>query len=218
MTDLLDEAVASSDSSPLAKQRRGLIFVSLSILALSSTGAQTISVSWLNESTSITRPWMIPIILWGVFVYLFVRYLQYLGAEEELWRTISKRVSQRAGHYLTSRFKDSIELRQHVEYSEWFFVMRSHPSVGEPRDIVAWAHFVTDDDPPDQSNLQSLRANEIGRLTPFWHHLRATLFVMCWRPLGTDYFLPVIFAIGAAVLGISLDWFGSPSTLLRVVP
>jgi len=69
--------------------------------------------------------------------------------------------------------------------------------------LVAYAKCSGDE------NTVPIYSNEISLAKVIFHQVRAVAFVSLWRPVGTDFFLPVIVGILVLALGLVGDWPGS---------
>jgi len=94
-------------SEGLLRQRRNLIVSSIVFLLVCLGGARIGAISIGVGTISFDRPSVIYVGLWIVEIYFLIRYLQYLGSEEQLIKNAVHLYRNRANVHLNERFREA---------------------------------------------------------------------------------------------------------------
>lgn len=95
-------------SDGLIRQRRNLVLSSIAFLLVCLGGARIGVVSIGIGTITFDRPSVIYLALWIAELYFLLRYLQYLGSEQQLLESSAKLYGDKADSYLNKRFREAI--------------------------------------------------------------------------------------------------------------
>jgi hypothetical protein len=178
-------------SAPLLRQRRNLIVVSLLILFLKIAKADVSSYSGLGLVISLGRPEAVMWFLWMFLVYYSVRYTQYLQQEstsvrEEFYGHLKTLSGPRLMEFKVAAFPGS------ERYGGEFDFRRM-------RRLSFWKREVSGVSRSDAIGGQVVEPYTIDLRHFTGPFLFAVLHVLFRRSYFTDYALPIVLALAAAL-------------------
>jgi hypothetical protein len=180
------------------------------LLLVSSSGVTINSVTVGGGNITFERPEALYLALWLVVLYFFVRYLQYIASESELWSTIFALFQSKRNGYLNDFLGEGEQTRIGVwKYESVILCGPSKVDANGNRKRLVALLMHSLEDKSDSWEAVQFYSTEISLTRVLWQGLRAALFVLVWRPVGTDFLLPLLLGFVAIGFSLEADWAGA---------
>jgi len=179
----------------LSKSRRNLIVISVLLLVFDMASISIAKVSVLGTELVVGNPRILPTLLWSIWAYMVLRYLQLLGALQQLG--LREKFNERMNRHLRAKLEDLALKASPSDWTPWdgtvTFETLSRSGLRWHQDLTKY----------EKTNVSKV----VGQLmvptsTMLFAIFRSATFVIFATPRVTEHVFPL--ALAAAALAVAL--------------
>lgn len=178
----------------LSKSRRNLIVVSALLVIFDVAKVSVAKVSVLGTELLVGNPKIVSVVLWVLWAYLLLRYLQQLGAQTDLG--IHEKYVERMDHLL----RDKMAQIGKRDFPEWSGNLAEVGYRLVSRRSMSWTQPLHNYDPAQGKQIE-LGLLRVPALLMIASSVHSFLFVALATPRATDHIFPLLLALAAPVAG-----------------